>query len=70
MLSVSKKLKIAVKLSDVPSYEIARQANLDPSTLSKLICGIANIKPQDHRVLAIGQVLGIPPEECFQEDQQ
>lgn len=68
MLSVSKKLKAAVKLSDVPSYEIAHQANLDPSTLSKLICGIAKIKPLDHRVIAVGQVLGIPPEECFQEN--
>ena len=67
MLSISQKLKAAVKLSDLPAYKIAQQANLDPSTLSKLICGITKIKPQDHRVIAVGHVLGIPPDECFQE---
>lgn len=44
MLSISQKLKAAVKLSDLPAYKIAQQANLDPSTLSKLICGIAKIR--------------------------
>jgi len=67
MLFVSDKLKAAVKLSNFPSYEIAHQANLDPSTLSKLICVIAKIKDQDRRVIAVGRVLGIPPDECFQE---
>ena len=67
MLSISQKLKAAVKLSDLPAYKIAQKANLDPSTLSKLICGIAKIKPQDNRVIAVGHVLGIPPDECFQE---
>ena len=67
MLTISKKLKEAIKLSDDRSYEIAHQAKLDPSTLSKLMCGIAKIKPQDTRVIAVGRVLDIPPDECFQE---
>ena len=67
MLSVSNKLKAAVKLNDVPAYRIAQKANVDPCTLSKLICGITQVKIDDPRVIAVGEILGIPPEDCFQE---
>jgi len=65
MLSISSKFRARVKLSDVPAYRIAQLAGIDPSTLSKLICGIATIKPNDPRVVRVGKVLGIPREECF-----
>jgi hypothetical protein len=57
-----------VKLSPKKSYKIAIEAGLHPSTLSRLINGIERIKPGDERILAIGRVLGIPPEACFQEE--
>jgi hypothetical protein len=65
---VSQKFLNAVKLSDRRAYKIALEAGLHPSTLSKIICKIERVKPQDPRVLAVARVLGLPPEECFQSD--
>lgn len=63
---VSNKLKVAVKLSDSRGYQIAHEAGIDPSTLSKLICGIIMPQINDQRVISVGQVLGLKPEECFE----
>ena len=68
MIRISDKLRIKIKVNNIPAYRIAQLAGMDPSTLSKLLCGISRIKPNDPRVLAIGKVLGIPENECFQED--
>lgn len=67
MVEVSLELKVKVKLNDIPAYRLAQKAGLDPSTLSKLLCGIVRIKPNDPRVIAIGKVLGLEPEECFEQ---
>ncbi len=67
MIIVSNKLKAALKLGSEPAYKIAHQAKIDPCTLSKLICGIVKVKENDQRLIAVGQVLGISPQECFQE---
>jgi len=65
---VSEKLRAAIKLNQVPAYKVAHKAGLDPSTLSKLICGIAKVKYGDPRVIKVGKILGIPAEDCFQEE--
>ena len=62
---ISSKLRKAIKLSDEPSYRIAHKAGLDPNTLSKIKCGIIKVKFGDPRVLAVGKVLGIQDDECF-----
>ena len=67
MVVVSRKLKAALKLGDERAYRIAQRAELDPSMVSKLICGIVKIKPGDPRVIAVGRVLGLKPKECFEE---
>jgi len=64
---VSQKFIAAVKLNPRPAYEIAWEAGVNPTMLSKLLNGIERPKPDDPRVIAIGQVLNIPPNECFQE---
>ena len=66
---VSKKLIAAIKLGTVPAYKIAHKAGMDPSTLSKLICGISKVKSNDPRVIQVGRVLGLTPGECFEEDE-
>jgi hypothetical protein len=63
---VSRKLIEAVKLSSMKSYEIAHQAEMHPSTLSRILNGIEDVKVGDPRVLRIAQVLGFKPEECFE----
>ena len=64
---VSQKLRAAIKLGEEPAYKIAHRAGISSSTLSKFICGIDKVKPGDPRVLAVGEVLGLNPEECFGE---
>ena len=70
MAAISEKLRIAVKLSDSRSYKIAHRAGLHPSTLSRIICRIENVKQDDPRVIAVGAVLGLPPSDCFQGDEK
>ena len=65
---LNQKLKIAIFLSQKKAYEIAHEAGINPSTLSKLIHGIERVKPGDPRVVAVGKVLGFSPSECFQGD--
>ena len=62
---LSYKFIAAIKLGPVPAYKIAQRAGVNPSTLSKIICGITRVGPQDHRVLKVGEILGLTPEECF-----
>ena len=65
---ISQKLKAAIKLSSIPAYKIAQEAGLDPSTLSKIVCGIIALKPGDKRVVRIGQILGVCADECFKKE--
>ena len=67
-MKISQKLQIQTKLHPKKSYQIAHEAGLHPSTLSRIICGIENVKPNDQRVIAIGKVLGLSAEECFEKE--
>jgi len=63
---VSKRFVAAVKLSPLKSYEISLLAGLHHTTLSKLVNGIERVKLGDQRVIRVGRVLGLSPEECFE----
>lgn len=65
---ISRRLREAVLLSSKRQYEIAHQAGLHPSTLSKILNGIERVKVGDPRVLRLGKVLGIPANELFEDD--
>ena len=56
---VSEKFRATIKLCSVPAYRIAQQAQLNPTTLSKLMCGIERVKPEDPRVLKVAAVIGL-----------
>jgi len=62
---VSKNFITAIKLNEKPAYRIAQAAGINPSTLSKLMCGIAPVRDNDLRILAVARVLGLSPENCF-----
>lgn len=64
---ISKKLIAAIKLNPVPAYKIAWFAGINPTMLSKLLNDIERPKPNDQRIINVGQVLGIPEDECFEE---
>lgn len=65
---ISRRFKAEIKLGATPAYKIAQKAGVDSSTLSKIMCGIVTVKPQDPRVLKVGKILGLKPEECFESD--
>lgn len=65
---ISKKLIEAVKLAPMRAYQIAHRAEIHPSTLSKILNGIDEVKPGDPRVVRIAKVLGLPPNDCFLEE--
>jgi hypothetical protein len=62
---ISRDFKIAVKLSDEPAWKIAYRAGVNPNVLSKIISGAIRVQRDDTRVLRIGNILGLRPEECF-----
>lgn len=67
-MQVSQGFRNTVRLSHKRHYQIAHEAGLHPSTLSRLINGIERVKPSDPRVIAVGRVLGIPESECFENE--
>lgn len=64
---VSEILKRTVKLYHLRAYQIAQLASLHPSTLSRILNGIEQVKPNDERVIRIGRAVGLRESQCFQE---
>lgn len=62
---VSKKFKIAIKMSETPAWKIAFAAGIHPNVLSKIMSGAVRTKPGDSRVIKVGEVLGLSAVECF-----
>ncbi|MFZ2444725.1 MAG: helix-turn-helix transcriptional regulator [Syntrophobacteraceae bacterium] len=69
MLTISRNLKAAIKLGPERAYRVARRAGISPTTLSKLMNGIVEVKPDDPRVVAVGKVLGVEASKCFEQIQ-
>ena len=62
---ISQALKVGILLSGKRHYQIAQEAGLHPTTLSRLLNGIDKVKPNDERVLKVADIVGVAPEECF-----
>ena len=65
---ISRQFLISLKLHNRPAYKIAQEAGLNPTTLSKLVRGIDPVRPGDPRLVAVGKILGLSPEECFVQE--
>lgn len=65
MIRVSENLKKAVKRDDRPDYEIARLAGMGQAKLSQFINNMVVVHEKDPRVIAIGNIVGVNPEDCF-----
>ena len=68
MTKVSRRFIEALKLADRPAYKIAWEAGIHPVLLSKIIHGYDRLWPNDRRVLAVGKILGLNSDECFEEE--
>jgi hypothetical protein len=62
---LSRRFVERLKLGSRPAYRVAQDAGLHPATLSKLLSGAERIRPNDARVIAVGRILGLTAEECF-----
>lgn len=62
---ISERLRIAVKLADVPHYQLARQIGIPRSTFSCIVNRILCVERGDARVVQIGALFGIPARACF-----
>ena len=64
-MKISQTFIIRLKLHSKPAYRIAQMAGVNPTTLSKLINGAEPIRSSDDRILRVGRILGLEPEEVF-----
>ena len=64
---LSRQLIDAIKLDSRNNYEIAQEAGINSGLLSKWMCHISNVSPNDPRILKIGELLGIEPKHCFEK---
>ncbi len=67
-MTLSRQFLIRLKLHELPAYKIAQRAGVNANTLSRLINGIDPVKPQDERIISVGQVIGLAPSECFEKE--
>ena len=64
-MKISQTFIIRLKLHSDPAYRIAQMAGVNPTTLSKLINGAEPVRKDDDRILRVGRILGLEPEEVF-----
>ena len=67
-MKLSKKFVDALKLSSVPAYRLAWKARIHPNSLSKFTTGYLQHKQTDHRLIRIGELLGLKESEIFEEN--
>jgi hypothetical protein len=63
---LSRELIKAIRFSNKKQYEIAHEAGLHYSTLSRMIHGIEQIRDGDPRVLRLGAILGVSRDKLFE----
>jgi len=67
---ISNKLFIALKTSSIPNYKIAQAAGVHPNWISKVLHKAVKIRQGDPRLLKIGELLGLKPEDIFEKEGQ
>jgi transcriptional regulator with XRE-family HTH domain len=62
---ISEELRAAIKNSKLRQYQLAARISAHPSTVSNWVCGIRPVRSGDTRVVRLGRLLGLSPQECF-----
>jgi len=70
MMTLSRQFLIRLKLHELPAYKLAQRAGVNANTLSRLINGIDPVRPQDERIISVGQAIGLSPSECFEKESE
>lgn len=69
-MRLSRQFLIALKLAPQPAYRIAQSAGVQPHVLSRLVTGYSPVRENDARVIAVGNVLGLNPQDCFEDQEE
>lgn len=64
---LSEKFRFAIKTHTLRQYRLAQQAGIEPTVLSKWICGIQQPRQDDPRLSTLAQILGLPKEAIFSD---
>ena len=64
---LSAKFLAALNGAALPKYRIARLAGCNPVTLWKLTSGFQEPRRDDERLIKVGKLLGLRPEEVFEK---
>ena len=67
-MKLSEKFLIKLKLGNIPQYRVAVAADVNPTTLSRIVNGAEPLKPNDPRVIRVGQVVGLEAADCFESE--
>lgn len=64
-VEISDELRTAIRRSGLKQYVLAQRADVDRSVLSAWLCGISRVRANDARVIALGEIVGVEPANCF-----
>ena len=64
---LSVRMRQAAKLADKPLYKLALEAGISPNAAYRSFRGIEGVHRGDERYLLLGVLLGVPPDEVFEE---
>ncbi len=67
---ISHKLYNALKTSKTPNYKIAQAAGVHPNWISKAIHNAIKVRHGDPRLIKIGEILGLKPQEIFEAENE
>jgi len=63
---ISERFRHAAKLSPIPLYRLSLDVGIPPHTIYRMVRGIQSASPDDPRIIALGEKLGVPPDECVE----
>lgn len=64
MGKISERFRQAAKLSPIPLYRLSQEVGIAPHKIYRVVRGIQSVSPDDPRIIALGEKLGVPPDEC------
>ncbi len=67
-MKLTRKLIVAIKMSQERQYRLAHRIEVHPSVLSAWLNGITDPRAGDPRIIALGRLVGVPAGECFKSD--
>ena len=65
-MKVSDNFKAKLWFDERKQWKIAVEAGVNPSVLSRIVCGHEKLRPFDARVIRVGQILGLSENVCFE----